>query len=260
VDRVGPVIVEGAALNASSADQARLLDLQGLDSRLSQLAHRRSSLPELAELAGIAEQLREDDDQLVDLQTSRSDVAREATKLEQDIDQVRARSDRDQQRLDSGSITSAKDLESLQHEIVSLRRRQNELEEIELEILQRVEDLDHGLSSLQRSRVELEQRRGQAEVSRDAQFEQLDIDAAAARADRADLATQIPDELLTFYDKLRDQLGGVAVAALRQRRCDGCRLELNAIEVGRFRDAPDDAILRCEECRRVVVRTAESGL
>ncbi|HYN67967.1 MAG TPA: C4-type zinc ribbon domain-containing protein, partial [Ornithinibacter sp.] len=49
-------------------------------------------------------------------------------------------------------------------------------------------------------------------------------------------------------------------AALHQRRCGGCQLELNPVEIQRIRSAPDDEVLRCEECRRILVRTAESGL
>lgn len=250
----------GAALNASPADQQRLLDLQTIDSQIAQLSHRRSRLPELAELDGLAEQLRAVADDLVGVQTDRSDVAREAGKLDRDIEQVRARADRDQQRMDSGSVGSAKELESLQHEITSLQRRQNELEDAELEILQRVEDLDHAVSTLTTRQRELTDQQADAEARRDAAWAQIDQETASALEQRAVVVTEVPPELVAVYEKLRDQLGGVAVVALKQRRCDGCRLELNAIELGRFRDAPEDAVLRCEECRRIVVRTAESGL
>jgi hypothetical protein len=197
---------------------------------------------------------------VVDLQTQRSDVARQATKLEQDIDQVRARSQRDQQRLDSGAISSAKELESLQHEIASLRRRQTELEDVELDILQRVEDLDGGLSKLSSRQVVLRDRRSLAERERDDQLAEIDRESTELAEQRMPLVASLPDGLVVFYEKLREQLGGVAVAELRQRRCEGCRLELNATEVGRFRGAAEDTVLRCEECRRIVVRTDESGL
>ena len=260
MERTGDRRPEGAALNASPADQQRLLHLQTIDSQIAQLAHRRSRLPELAELASLAEQLRGVADDLVGVQTERSDVAREASKLDLDIEQVRARADRDQQRMDSGAVGSAKELESLQHEIHSLQRRQNELEEVELEILQRVEDLDTKVTALTTKQQELTAQQLDAEQRRDAAWAEIDRDTAAAQEQRVVVVADVPADLLALYDKVRDQLGGVAVVALRQRRCDGCRLELNAIDLGRFRDAPEDAVLRCEECRRIVVRTAESGL
>jgi uncharacterized protein len=214
----------------------------------------------VGELAEIATALQQSDGELLDLQTQRSDIAREAGKLERDIEQVRARASRDQERLDSGAVGSAKELESLQHEIGSLQKRQSDLEDAELEVLQRVEDLDHAVTALETRRLELLTRQEETAQRRDAELARIDQEAAGTTSEREQLAAQVPSDLLAFYDKLRDQLGGVAVAALKQRRCDGCRLELNATDVGRFRDAPEDVVLRCEECRRIVVRTAESGL
>jgi predicted nucleic acid-binding Zn-ribbon protein len=37
-------------------------------------------------------------------------------------------------------------------------------------------------------------------------------------------------------------------------------MELNPNDIGRIREAAPDAVLRCEECRRILVRTPESGL
>ncbi len=48
--------------------------------------------------------------------------------------------------------------------------------------------------------------------------------------------------------------------ALRQRRCHGCQLELNAVDLNHIKAAAEDEVIRCEECRRILVRTPESGL
>ena len=66
--------------------------------------------------------------------------------------------------------------------------------------------------------------------------------------------------MLTMYEKIRASSGGVGAAELRQRRCGGCRLELNNVEINELRDADPDVVMRCDECRRILVRTAESGL
>jgi uncharacterized protein len=52
----------------------------------------------------------------------------------------------------------------------------------------------------------------------------------------------------------------VGAAALVQRRCQGCRLELNAADLREITAAAEDEVLRCEECQRILVRTAESGI
>jgi predicted nucleic acid-binding Zn-ribbon protein len=78
--------------------------------------------------------------------------------------------------------------------------------------------------------------------------------------EREQAAAGIPEALLTVYDRLREQKGGVGAAALRARRCGGCSLELTAADLRAIAQAPSDELLRCEECNRILVRTAESGI
>ncbi|MEO3750995.1 C4-type zinc ribbon domain-containing protein [Streptomyces sp. B6B3] len=247
-------------MKAAPADQIRLLDLQDLDVRLTQLAHRRENLPELAELRSLDGELAQQRDLLVAAQTQESDTAREQTKAEQDVDQVRQRAARDQQRLDSGLVTNPKDLESLQSEIASLARRQDDLENIVLEIMERQETAQSRAKELSTRVEELEARTAEVAGRRDEACRDIDAEADAAREERAAVAGDIPADLLALYDKLRQQHGGVGAARLYQRRCEGCRLELNITELGEVRSAEPDAVVRCENCRRILVRTPDSGL
>jgi predicted nucleic acid-binding Zn-ribbon protein len=95
---------------------------------------------------------------------------------------------------------------------------------------------------------------------RDAAQESLDSEIATATKEREVIAGSVPADLLKLYDKLREQQGGIGAARLYQRRCEGCRLELNITEVNEVKAAAPDAVLRCENCRRILVRTSESGL
>jgi predicted nucleic acid-binding Zn-ribbon protein len=251
---------EESALNASPAAQLRLLDIQSLDSRLDQLAHRRQNLPEFAELTRIGDRLAELHRLIVAAETKQSDIRRQQSKAEGDVDQVRARADRDQRRLDSGRVGSPRELENLQSEIASLGRRQSDLEDTVLEIMERQETVEMEIAGLAKERDELTAARDAAQARRDAALAELDAEIATATEERASAAVEVPEELLALYVKLRGQMGGVGAAALSQRRCEGCRLELNTIEINRIRTAPPDEVLRCEECRRILVRTPESGL
>lgn len=192
--------------------------------------------------------------------TEESDAAREQTKAEQDVDQVRQRAARDQQRLDSGMVTNPRDLESLQSEIASLARRQDDLETIVLEIMERQEAVQSRAKELAVRLEELEAKAGEATERRDAALGAIEAEARAVREERGTLAADLPADLVTLYDKLRGQQGGVGAARLYQRRCEGCRLELNITELGEVRSADPDTVVRCENCRRILVRTPESGL
>ncbi|MER7143713.1 C4-type zinc ribbon domain-containing protein [Streptomyces xanthochromogenes] len=247
-------------MNAAPADQIRLLDVQALDVRLSQLAHKRKSLPEHAEIESLTKDLTQLRDLLVASQTEESDTAREQTKAEQDVDQVRQRATRDQQRLDSGAVSSPKDLESLQREIASLAKRQGDLEDVVLEVMERREAAQERNAELTERVSSVQAKADDATARRDAALGELDTEAASVTKEREIVAGSVPADLLKLYDKLREQQGGVGAARLYQRRCEGCRLELNITEVNEVKAAAPDAVLRCENCRRILVRTSESGL
>ena len=199
------------------------------------------------------------DSLLVRARTELGDIQREVAKAEADVQLVRDRAARDQSRLDSGT-GSAKDLQAIQHELASLVRRQSELEDVEIEVMERAEDAESAVSQLNAEHTTLAAQVTEAAEARDAALADLDLEATKIAAPRADIVAGVGEELVGLYEKIRVQSGGLAAAPLRQRRCGGCQLELNNVEMNRIKAAPDDEVLRCEECRRILVRTAESGL
>ncbi|MFJ8474678.1 zinc ribbon domain-containing protein [Kitasatospora sp. NPDC094011] len=247
-------------MNAAPADQIRLLDLQAFDSKLDQLAHRRRSLPEHAEIEKATADHTALKDLVVAAEAQKGDTARELTKAEQDVEQVRTRAARNQQRLDSGAITSPKDLENLQHEIGSLAKRQGDLEEVVLEIMERQESsvtrVEELSARLEHSTVVLKE----AEGRRDAAFAEIDGEADKVKRDRETVAAVIPADLLKVYAKLRETQGGVGAARLYQRRCEGCRTEFSITELNVIKAEPADKVVRCENCSRILVRTADAGV
>ncbi|RNL84987.1 zinc ribbon domain-containing protein [Halostreptopolyspora alba] len=247
-------------MKAEPADQIRLLDLQEIDSRLDQLAHRARTLPEIAEVERLDSDIEELRSKLTAAETELSDLDREQRKAESDVEQVRTRSERDSKRLDSGQVSSPKELEKLQSEIASLRSRQSELEEVVLEIMERREAAERRRSELREELASLEATRDAAEERRSSAMVEITNERASQQERRERVAAEIPEDLLAFYGKLRDQYDGVGVAALQYGRCQGCKLALSTAELGGMRSAEPDEVLRCEECRRILVRTSESGL
>ena len=239
--------------------QLRLLDLQALDSTLDRLAHKRKTLPELAEISRLDTALAALRDEIVMAEAAVNDLQREVDKSEADIEQVRARKARDEERLSSGAITVPKQLEEIQHEVETLKRRQNELEDAELELMERMEEVQQGLDALTSSRTELEAQRAAAVETRDAQWVEIDQQSETTTQERAVVAAELPADLLALYDKLRASEGGVGAGAIERGRCGACHLDLMQNEKAEYRAAPVDEVLR-HECRRILVRTAESGL
>jgi predicted nucleic acid-binding Zn-ribbon protein len=247
-------------VKADPVTQRRLLDLQAVDTALGQLSHRRRTLPELAEIEKGTAALGGLRDDVVRARTAVEDLDREIRRLETDVEQVRARKARDQQRMDSGAVTHAKELESLQHEVASLSRRQSELEDTELELMEAREEaqavLDAALAALDEAQRGIDE----AGARRDAAFAEIDAAESGRQTERGPVAAQIPGDLLALYEKIRATSGGLGAAMLRARRCEGCRIEISGSDMETIAAAAPDEVVRCEECRRILVRTAESGL
>ncbi|NUS72674.1 MAG: hypothetical protein HOQ05_04625 [Corynebacteriales bacterium] len=245
-------------MKAAAATQRRLLDLQALDTALSQLAHRRAHLPELSEISTVDEELATARAEQSTAQAAVDAVDKRIAAIESEIGDARSRIVRNEQRMDSGKV-SVKDLENMGHEIQTLRARQTELEDSELELMEEQETVSATLNSVQTSVVALETRHAELAKRRDEQWTQIDADSAGKTVERESISTEIPDELLAIYEKARAAHGNGA-ALLRARRCEGCRLELYGTALEAARKAADDDIVRCEECRTILVRTPESGL
>ncbi|MEP7054187.1 MAG: C4-type zinc ribbon domain-containing protein [Actinomycetota bacterium] len=241
-------------MNAAPAVQQQLLELQGLDSVLDRLAQRRRTLPAIAEIESLDQRLTMLRDHVVMAQTQIGDIAREERRIETDVDVVRSRIAKDQQRLDTGAVNSPRELENLQHELLSLARRRGDLEDLELEQMEAREVAETTLRGLQAEVDELTSQRQDAEARRDAEFVTIDRDVAKANADRSLLAPQLPADLIALYEKIRAGSAGIGAALLRGTRCEGCRLSLSPMDVNRIRTAPEDEIVRCEECLRILIR------
>jgi predicted nucleic acid-binding Zn-ribbon protein len=245
-------------VNADTATQLRLLDLQALDTALSQLAHRRRNLPELSAIAARAHRAAELHNEVIDAQTRLGDIAAEQRRLESDVDTVRARAVRDESRLQTGGLPS-RELESLQHEIATLARRQSTLEDELLDVMERAEEAEAALGEASEKHAAVTGEQQDLEATRDAAWADIDAAIAERTPQREAIAAEIPADLLGLYEKARAQ-GGTGAALLRQRRCEACHIELSGSELSAVRSADPDTVMRCDNCRAILVRTAESGL
>lgn len=245
-------------MKADQGQQWKLLDLAALDTRAAQIAHRRRNLPEAEEARAAQEAYDTHEADLVRARTAHGDVEREVTKAETDVQLVRDRAKRTMARLDDGSASS-RDLQNLQSELESLQRRTATLEDEQLAVMERAEALSAKVEQLEAKEPEFKEAAiAAAEAERQALAHLDEAEETIARS-RADVTGGLAKPLLELYEKIREQTG-MGAAALTQRRCGGCNLELLGVDLRRVADAAEDEVVRCEECRRILVRTSESGL
>jgi len=244
-------------MKANPDDQAHLLELQALDTRLQQLDHRAKSLPELAALAGLAtdsEALKHD---FMSATGALEDARLELARIESDVAVVEGRIARDTERMQATS--SMKDVAGFEAELAGLRRRQLELEETELEVMQRVEDLQLAADGVRGSLDETQAKIAQVEGERDAALETLRSEHTHTAANRSTIAGGLPEELLALYERQRDRYG-FGASLLRGGVSSASGVKLNESDMAAIRAAAADDVLICPDSNAILVRTNESGL
>jgi predicted nucleic acid-binding Zn-ribbon protein len=128
------------------------------------------------------------------------------------------------------------------------------VEDVELEIMVRVEGVDLRIKELEEVCRALEIRLDELKLMKEEQIASLEQSMNSTSHARSDLASKIDAELLALYEKIRTSGDGVGAAKLVGNQCTGCHLTMNAAELTRLKSVADDEVVRCEECRRILIR------
>jgi hypothetical protein len=243
-------------VNASPADQRRLLDLAELDTRIAQADAVRRHPPQAERVQALLARRQELSQELTTRLGARDDLRADLSRIESDVAVVDARRARDSERL--GSTSNVKEAQGLESELQSLARRKSDLEDAELEIMERLEQADAAVAE-QESLIGETNAEGAA---LSAEAKRIVAEATAtfdsATRDRAAVAGAVPADLLTFYDRVAARSSGAAL--LRRATCEGCHMVLAGTDLQALRQAAEDAVVTCPECGCILVRTEESGL
>jgi predicted nucleic acid-binding Zn-ribbon protein len=233
---------------------AKLLEVQDHDTTIDQLRHRRSSLPEQAELATVESRLSVLENHAAEAQVGRDELGARQAALEEQIEVARARRTELERRMFGGQVSAARDLQAMDEEVKHLVHRISELEDREIEIMEELEPIDADLEALSTERDALRSDRVRLQGAIAAALERIDADVGAENAARAAAAAAVPADLLARYERLRTTLAGTGAARLVGGSCSGCHLSLPAMEMDRIHKAPPDEVIICDQCGRILVR------
>lgn len=243
-------------MKAAPSDQLQILDIQRMDFAVAALRNKLAALPEIAELLGTTQRLAVVRDLAIAAETQISDIKRELLRSEADVEQVVTRLERDEKRLADGT-TSPKELEKLQHEVQTLSSRRSELEEVELEIMLRIDSIKERLEELRAEEAVLTSASEEIQGRKVFASEEIELEIASLTEERKAIVSTVDGALLDLYEKIRSNNNGTGAAAMREGRCDGCHLAINSVEISRIKTLPSDEVVRCEECRCILVRGAK---
>ena len=243
-------------MNASPADQRRLVEVAELDARIRQADHARRNPPQAVRVQELLAHRQTLSQELTTRLGARDDLRTELSRIESDVAVVDARSARDADRLASSS--NPKEAQGLESELASLARRKSDLEDGELEVMERLEQADAAVAE-QEALIARTNAEG-SDLSAGAKRVVAEATAAfdAATRDRAAIASTIQADLLALYDRLAVRSAGAAL--LIRRTCEGCRMVLAGTDLQVLRQAAEDQVVMCPECGCILVRGEESGL
>ena len=240
-------------MKASPSDQRQILDTASFDQRTTALNHKAQTLPELALLTNLTTKSNNVRDLRIGAQTELSDVKRELLRAEADVEQIVMRITRDEARLNGGSA-SPKELEQLQHEVGTLGVRRAELEEVELEVMMRIDEINARISELTEQETVFATEIADLEIRIENALASFNSELELIARERSETLASVSPELIALYEKIRTSNNGTGAAALIAGSCNGCHLSINAIELKRIADISEDEVVRCEECRCILVR------
>jgi predicted nucleic acid-binding Zn-ribbon protein len=240
-------------MKASHSDQQAILEVQRLDDQLASLAQREATLPESIALNSIVIKRNNIRDLRIAAETERTDVKRELSRAEGDVEQIVTRIQRDEARLNSGTGTP-KELEQTQHELVTLNARRAELEEAELTIMVQVEGITNRINELTAEEEKFALEIADLEIKKENALTVIINERAAVTEKRVGIAAPIAQDLKELYTKLAADNNGNGAAPLVGNECKGCHLTINTTEVQRIATLPAEEVVRCEQCRCILVR------
>lgn len=233
-----------------------LLRVQDLDTAIAQLYFKRESMPERIDLDKLDKKQLEIDALRNDALEKRSALLKQQQDLEGQIDSLNKRRHDIETKMYASRDSASRDLQAMNDEVLQLSRRRAELEEEELELMTLQEPLDLELGSLESQRSALEEAKQGLKVALSAAESTLNAEIRSLEMARGVHASQLSTALSDHYETLRTRLKGTGAARLVGNRCDGCHLELSAVEVDKIHKLPRDIVVTCDQCGRILIRNA----
>lgn len=234
-----------------------LLDVAAHDTAVDRLRHQQETLPEREALATAGTELTAADERLADVGERRREIDAQERKLGDEVATISAKADEVEKSMYSGEIGSPKELQAMQADVEQLRRHQRSVEDREIESMEAREALDEELGQLSAVRSELGATVERLTASVTEQEAAIDAELRAESASRDAVATALPTEVMTTYERCRTRTGGIGAARLVGMTCQACHLTIPATEVDRMRRDANrgdvTTLVFCDNCGAILV-------
>ena len=239
---------------ATSENLHVLLQVQEKDSQILAANHEIKELPERKEIEATQRKMLELDQALKAKEFEVHENNRIQKRLEDEVATVEERIENQKRKLYGGEVIAIKELQALEMDIDSLKERQIAIEDQIIEVMELNEPIQNEIQNL--STQQEENKENEANLFKVLQeaIKKIELRINQIKVEIVHLTNDLPNELISEYESLRSRPGHVGIARLVNRTCNGCNLELPAVEVDRIKKLSEDSIINCEECGCILVR------
>ena len=225
----------------------QLFQLQKLDSDLDRIQTRVAAIDQML-TSDVA--VKKAESNLQASRASKTAVQKELQSLQDLVDARTIKMQQAESSLYGGKIQNPKELQDLQAEIAGHKRYVQQTEE---QILEKMIALEQCEKNEQRSIEALEQVKNSVEQSHASLISEkadLDKELNILNGKRSAILPQLPNDLLSSYEQLRQKKGGIAVAIINEDSCSACGSSLTASECQTARSGT--SIFICPFCGRIL--------
>ena len=227
-----------------NAELRALIDLQVVDSKIAGLEALAGKIPrEIAAIHTAVDEMK----RAVEAARTKLDAARKGQRAkEKDLEDNRVKRQKYEGQL--YQVKTNKEYSAVLSEIEEVKQEKARIEE---EILTLMEVGERLAAEGKEADAQLKARESQGRGEESALQEQLrgvEIDLAAVRGERAELARLLPAGVLADYDRILHHRGVAAVEVAKPNFCGGCRVTITPQRLQELRQ--QSTMIHCESCGR----------
>lgn len=237
-------------MKATPQQQIELLLLAEVDREIARARRAINAAQDPKHTQSLRDEQRQVASELIDARSALDSVELDTKRAQQDLDVVENRIKKDQLQLNATS--SAKDAQGIQSELETLNRRKSELEDLQLDLMERAEAAQAKNAEILARKADVDARLNKVLSDLESELIKLKSGIELLTAKRAKQADQLGVELFDFYEKKAKK--GIAAARLDSRECGACHMTIGATAHAEIASLPADELAFCSECQAVLVR------
>jgi predicted nucleic acid-binding Zn-ribbon protein len=237
-------------MKASQQQQETLLDLGQIDLQIRRSRLALEALQNSAELDEVRAELMQLSEVLLSQRNTLDSLEIDLSRAAQDLELVDERIKKDKDRLEQSS--NPRDIQGIQHELISLAKRKDTLEDAELVLMEKVESAKVDVAVVTQTREAVQHKLSSLEANMDAEVAKLKSGIVLLNEDRERAKANLSAELADHYEKLRDR--GVGVGRFSGIACGVCGMTMTGAGLDEVRATPMDELAHCMECNGILVR------